>query len=514
MHAKQFSYRGLTWIFQRRNHAALLFSNATVIIAGSLLLFAACKSSLQGSLLPNTPPETFTIVDTIIRNGDDRFNSQVELHWWADDPDGYIAGYEYTFDSIIDEASSWHFTSRQDSIFLLPTPPGKDTLDFNFRVRAIDNLGAKDPTPATLVYPVKNSPPSIKFVDAANNPTITFPVIRFYWEGTDPDGFENLQHYECCWNDTTALPYTIDITATGAVFEAEDLTADHPLCKVYLNNNGDPQPGPMNGMALNDTNVLYIRAVDNALAVSPFVASYKVYVKKPVSSILLVDGYTSGTATVESFFTQQLASAGFATVDTLQIFQQANGVYTQLSADNISQSKLFALFHTIIWFSNDAVNSLSLGQRTLNDFFNNNGRLLMSVYVSSLFDEQSDFLDFTPIESFVVPEDTTLLLTDTSSVIHQAAGYSDLKSASFLGVVRPFHLAVGAAPLYDAALIAKDNNTLSLSNWTGISTVMAKKTNGAGNTNFVISTLELQKLDGLGNMNTFFEQVLINEFGL
>lgn len=488
-------------------------SYGTVIVF-SVLLSAACKSSLEGNLLPDTPPETFTIVDTIIRNGDDRFNSQVEIHWWADDPDGYIAGYEYTFDSIIDEDHSWHFTTRQDSIFLLATPPGEDTLDFNFRVRAIDNLGIKDPTPATLVYPVKNSPPAVKFVPAANNPTVTFPVIRFYWEGTDPDGFENLHHYECCWNDTTSLPYTIEISATGAVFEANDLSSDFPLCRVYLNNNGDPQQELINGLALNDTNVFYIRAVDNALAVSPFVASYKVYVKKPVSSILLVDGYTSGTVAVESFFTQQLASAGFPTADTMQIFQQANGAYTQMSADNISQSKLFALFNTIIWFSNDAVNSLSLGQRTLNDFFNNNGKLLMSVYVSSLFDEQSDFLDFTPVQSFVVPADTTLLLTDTSSIIHLAAGYSDLRSASFLGVVRPFHLAVGATALYDANLIAKDNNTLALSDWTGISTVMAKKYDGAGHTNFVISTLELQKLDGLGNMHTFFEQVLINEFGL
>ncbi|MBK9730618.1 MAG: hypothetical protein IPO83_04915 [Chitinophagaceae bacterium] len=480
----------------------------------NVLLFSACKNSLEGDLTPNIPPETFTIVDTIIRLGDDRFNSQVEISWWANDPDGLVAGYEYTFDSIIDESSSWHFTTKQDSIFLLATPPGKDTIDFNFKVRAIDNLGAKDPTPATLVYPVKNSAPAVAFIDAENSPVITFPVIRFYWEGSDPDGYENLNHFECCWNDTTQLPYVIDISATGAVFEADDLLNNFPQCKVFLNNNSDAQPELMNGLALNDTNVLYIRAVDNALALSPFVASYKIYVKKPVSSILLVDGYTSGGSAVESFYTQHLISAGFPSVDTMQIFQQLNNAYTQLSPDNLSQSKLFALFKTIIWFSNDAVNSLSLGQRTLNDFFNNNGKLLMSVYVSSLFDEQSDFLDFTPIQSFIVPVDTTLLLTDTSKILSTAVGYPDLKSAYFLGVVRPFSLAVGATSLYDASLIAKDNSTLELSGWTGISTVMAKKSNGSGATNFIISTLELQKIDGLGNMNDFFHQVLINEFGL
>lgn len=477
-------------------------------------MFPACKNSLQGELAANLAPETFTIVDTIIRIGDDRFNSQVEISWWGDDADGFISGYEFTFDSVITENTVWHFTTKQDSIFLLATPPGKDTIDFPFHIRAIDNDGLKDPTPADLVYPVKNSPPALAFVYGENNPVKTFPVIRFYWQGTDPDGAENLNHYELCWNDTSQLPYQLDVTATGAVFEATNLQADISDCQVYINNNQTAQSELMHGLLLNDSNVLYIRSVDNALATSPYVASYKLFVKKPISTILLVDGYTTGGAAVESFYTQQLASLGFSAVDTMQIFQQVAGVYTQLSPDNISQSKVFALFHTILWFSNDATNSLSIGQKTLNDFFNMDGRLLMSVYVSSLFDEQSNFLDFTPIQSFVVPTDTTLLLTDTSAIEGLQPGYPDLQSSTFLGVVRPFNLAVGATGLYDAELIAKDNTTLALSNWNGLSTVLGKKSNGSGATNFIISTLELQKLDGLGNINDLFKQILLTEFGL
>lgn len=138
----------------------------------------------------------------------------------------------------------------------------------------------------------------------------------------------------------------------------------------------------------------------------------------------------------------------------------------------------------------------------------------MAVYVSSLFDEQSNFLDFTPIQSFVIPEDTTLLLTDTSDIFSLQIGYPDLRSSSFLGVVRPFNLAVGATGLYYGELIAKDNSTLELSNWNGLSTIMASKTNNGGEINFIISTLELQKLDGLGNIHDLFEQILINEFSL
>ena len=100
-----------------------------------------------------------------------------------------------------------------------------------------------------------------------------------------------------------------------------------------------------------------------------------------------------------------------------------------------------------------------------------------------------------------------------SNVLLQA-GYPDLKSSTFLGVVRPFNLAVGATGLYDAELIAKDNSTLALSNWNGLSTVLGKKSNGSGATNFIISTLELQKLDGLGNINDLFKQIMLTEFGL
>jgi hypothetical protein len=285
-------------------------------------------------------------------------------------------------------------------------------------------------------------------------------------------------------------------------------------CNVFINNNALAQTAVMHGLVLNDSNTLYIRAVDDAQDASPYVGSYHIFVKKPVSDMLLVDGYLSNGGAVENFYTQQLAAAGFPLVDTIQIFETYNGDYTQLSPDNLTQEKVFALFKTIVWFSNDAANSLSLGQRALNSFFNSDGKLLMSVYVSSLFDDQSNFLDFTPIQSFITPQDTTLLLADTSQVFAQQSGYPDLKSTAFVGVVRPFNLNIGATGLYNGELIAKDNITLNLSNWSGVSTVMAKKSNASGETNFIISTLELQSLNGSGNINNLYHEIQINEFGL
>ena len=138
----------------------------------------------------------------------------------------------------------------------------------------------------------------------------------------------------------------------------------------------------------------------------------------------------------------------------------------------------------------------------------------MAVYVSTTFDPQSNFLDFTPAASLEIPTDTTLLLADTSTVFAMQTGYSSLKSSVYISTVRSFNLQNGATSLYDGNLIAKDNITLNLSPWTGASTVIAKKTNGSGQTNFVLSTLELQKLDGNANISLFFNKILHTEFGL
>ena len=150
----------------------------------------ACKKGFRGKPTENQAPETHTVADTIIRSGDQRFISQIRITWWGDDKDGFIKGYEFSFDGM-----AWVFTTKQDSLFTLALPAGKDTADFRFFVRAIDNLDLRDPSPASLLYPVKNSPPVSSIIKPAGsgafpskNTLKTFPAFKFYWSATDPDG--------------------------------------------------------------------------------------------------------------------------------------------------------------------------------------------------------------------------------------------------------------------------------------------------------------------------------------
>lgn len=479
-----------------------------------ILFILSCRTSPEGLLLDNTAPQTSTVIDTILRAGEDRLNSQIVIQWWGDDEDGFVAGYEFSFDKIINAQTQWIFTARTDSNFVLAPPPGQDTADFYFNIRAIDNNGLKDETPARVIYPVKNSPPSISFVAGANNPVISFPVVKFYWQASDPDGEENIIAFELFWNDTTNNPYRLNINSKSATFIALNPAPGNVLCEVYENNNVSPVDSLMEGMILNDTNKLFIRAVDQSLSKSAFAISYSIFIKAPISNVLLLNAYTPPSITKENFYASGLVNNGIVVFDTLRLFETLSGNYTQLAPDNLTQSRIFNLFDVIIWFSDEAEASLSLAQKTTDDFFNDGGRLLLVTYVSSLFDEQSNFLEFTPIQEIEVPADSTLIMTDTSLVDALQPGYPDLLSTAFLTVVRPFTVVPGATALYDAELLARDNLTLNVAPWLGVSTIMAKKENASGETNFIISTVELDKLNGNTNMDALFQKILIDEFGL
>lgn len=475
-------------------------------IALLVTIVAGCKTDLTGELEPNEAPETHTVVDTIKRGGDNRLNSEVHIRWWGDDPDGFVTGFEFSFDG-----SNWTHSASNDSVFLLSPPPGKDTVDFLFRVRAIDNEGLRDPSPALLIYPVKNSKPVASILPGAFEPVASYPAVKMTWKGSDPDGFDNLSHFEYLWNDTTAEPTVIDKFNNSATFVALDPRAQASEFEVYLNNDESPQNFSEQRIILNDTNRFYIRAVDNSGARSYYAASAPIFIKRVHSDILLVNAYTSGFQAVESFYTQQLKALGIDHMDTLRIFEKIAGEYINRSPDNLTQGRVFGLFDYIIWFGSNAQESFSLAQKSTAGFFNNGGKMIMAMYISSSFDEQSQFLEFTPIQSLVNPVDTTIMLDINDTLMPMQPGYPPLVSTAIVGVVKPIVAEIGSEVAYSAPLLARDKNG-NLSPWNGIRNVMVMRSQ-QGVPNFFISSLELQKLNGLGNADDLFRKVLIDEFG-
>jgi hypothetical protein len=92
----------------------------------------------------------------------------------------------------------------------------------------------------------------------------------------------------CILNDTNAIPYILSpsvssITLQGVKLDSLTSTTE---CLVFVGSNNKALSLRAQGLKLNASNTIYIRAVDKALAKSELVASNPIYVKRPVSDIL------------------------------------------------------------------------------------------------------------------------------------------------------------------------------------------------------------------------------------
>jgi hypothetical protein len=127
----------------------------TAVIILLIILMVGCSKHFTNQPLPNQPPKTFlTIVpDSTLRST----TSQQHLHWWGVDPDGFVKGFDISFDSL-----HWTFTTSNDSVIGLKLSSNDTT--YKFYVAAVDDQGLVDPKPASLNYPIHNSPPVVWFV--------------------------------------------------------------------------------------------------------------------------------------------------------------------------------------------------------------------------------------------------------------------------------------------------------------------------------------------------------------
>lgn len=490
---------------------------ATLLFLIILLGWQACKTDLSGNRLPNQAPQTYTVADTIARSGDNRFTSQVFIQWWGDDADGFIKGFEFSFDGL-----TWNFTEQQDSTFTLALPAGSDTADFRFFVRAIDNNNLADPTPANLSYPVKNSKPIASFfmpvgtpASPSKNPVSSFPALKYYFNYSDPDGADNLDHLEFFLNDTTLAPFILPVTVNEVTLLGRNLSGSITDCQVFAGTSPNPLALFMQGLRLNANNMLYFRSVDKVGATSAFAASAITYVKKPINGILLVNATFPVNATKLAYYCNALNAVGISTFDTLQPFRVVNNNYTDLSPDYLTQSKVFRFFSKIIWFSDVDSIALSLAQRSTSDFFANGGRMFMSVAFSQFMFETSPLLEFTPVKEIVPDTQGVFRMNINAPVVPLLSGWPNLKSNAILSSARPYFKALDNSQ-YTFADLYKAEHTVTTPGgpliYAGPGSVFTKRTEIAGSkTNMIFTSLPLERLDANNNRDSIFRKIFIDE---
>ncbi|MCX8010021.1 MAG: hypothetical protein N3A61_02615, partial [Ignavibacteria bacterium] len=153
---------------------------------------------------PNLPPNT--TLANVPRDGDTLFALQT-LHWDGEDDDGYVVSYQYRYityryplmDSLVQEWKDTKATSLTIA-FVSDSSLNKQV----FQIRAVDNNGAVDPTPAEKIfYTRKNRYPITEIFKPTNNQqlfvtdkiTDWWPGVELVFAAHDPDEGGDIVEY-------------------------------------------------------------------------------------------------------------------------------------------------------------------------------------------------------------------------------------------------------------------------------------------------------------------------------
>jgi len=229
-----------------------------VMLVGLAALLAACAKD-PVAVDRNRPPHTY-LVSAPPESGS--FSYRIHLYWRGEDPDGYVAGYQWAWDDS--SVNAFHFTTKTDSIFELAvndsstitggnstTPPGTSK-GHTFFIRAVANLGKPDPNLISFNRRI--------IISTTLKPTVAFkPPLP----GPGPVGSDSLcdgQPFEVCWGgsdpDGTILGYKFDVGAYSSPIVRDSC--------VSFNDANNP-----NSIALSSgLYTLTVQSIDNAYALS------------------------------------------------------------------------------------------------------------------------------------------------------------------------------------------------------------------------------------------------------
>ncbi len=437
-----------------------------------LIVAAGCIKTPKPNPVPNIPPETHIFVE----GRTDTVGGRQMMRWWGNDPDGYVVGYFVKIDS-----SDWTWTTSTESLIIFHSE--STVIEHHFEVKAVDNEGAEDPTPARVIIPTINTPPRIAFAYNSLPQDTTFPVATFYWEAHDDDGDQTISGY--IWK--------LDTDTTWNVID--DGTVSHLTIR-------DIQPGER---------TFTIKAFDESGALSSDSATYTWFVKPVHGNILLVDDESGDQA--DRFYRQILDSLGF---DTLQysIWDVEHGLpYSPYDVAAIIND---LGFNIIIWYTGNMNNHLTGVQGALATYIDNGKKLLL--INQNIINQNSPFTMF--VKQYLQVD--TVIVVDKnlfpsgnpvypeSLITSNVPGYPDTLSATtIVPYIDGFEPDSTAEALYR---LPEAHDTTAL--WPGTPAVALKyPREEIGPAQVVFFALQLDKVDKRHNVYDLIAHILRDEFG-
>ena len=155
---------------------------AVLALTMTASLLTGCSKQDPAGVGGNLAPETTL---SFVSDPGDTVASRVHLKWSGSDRDGEVVAYLARWDTL-----DWFGVTVTDSVFVLASGDSSDVDgSYNahtFSVKAIDDDGEEDPTPAILSFTSRNTFPETEIVHGPL--TVTSPMVCIEWRGWDYDG--------------------------------------------------------------------------------------------------------------------------------------------------------------------------------------------------------------------------------------------------------------------------------------------------------------------------------------
>ncbi len=512
--------------------------NITILLL-LIITAVACTDSGNEPRNENLPPDTKIFLFPDNPDSINQQKSRLEVHWWGDDPDGIVLGYYFRWVGLSDD---WSFTTSNDSLFSLPI--GSADTTYVIEVMAVDvegnkkydntvlwngedigaepfidangngiwdegekyyDIGMIDPTPASMKFPIKNSPPEIEWNKESIIPEETYPVITVAWDATDLDGDESIVSIDLAINDianTIQLPGNTRLVT----LRIKDVNATEPEFEVLIDGSVDKiYEKTLKGLQLNSFNRLFVKATDISGSSSDVQhlpdTSRTWFIKKPKGELLVIDDYAGGDD-AEAFYNNL-----FSEIDNgsyAEKFDVMDIENTQLPFPNITFLETMKLFKYIYWYA-DSSPSLELTSSVTQKFIVSGGKIGYSMTIqesSSSFEfDLATIQSFLPIEDFGEESPISFLFPGGNIVpTSEFAQFPQLRTATTISYVRTY---------IPSALTAKGIYNLTSNQINGnISLINNDK-------ELFFIGLPLHQSNAIdGSVKTLIEKVFIDEFGM
>ncbi len=482
------------------------------ITTGALL--AGCDTGISGEAFENKPPDIqLSVRDTSLVDNlsdEDRLTSTVFVSWSGDDPDGFIRAFEVRFYEGPSPApeEGWTLTTANDTLILLPIQRGAISADVAFEVRAIDNDDIKDPTPARTIFPIQNSPPTLRLSSFDLPPDTTFALVSFAWRADDPDGETNLDRIEIALNDSinfVSLPPDVDyITLRSPALGRDQADATSIDTEVYLGRGYVSTAITVPGLQLDAINTFYVRSVD-ATDTTSTTERFEWFVKRSKGDILFVNDFRKASNSVIQAYHSRLL-ADYLPPESEIDFWNISEPFTSGNTGNAPRSdalppnasptlqQFFQEYSYIYWISSATTNKVQgnnfpLAASVMDGFFDQGGKLMVHAPITLPNDPETNLdnpaIAILPLNNLVLLPDslrrlslpTASTLVPLNAVPNVSRPLPELTVQQFVIGALPF-VADGASivPLYNG-----NYSYLTLSNrsgpWPGPSTVASISAN-------------------------------------